>query len=80
MRSPRAGPPNGGGAGEADRIGDQDVHWLLQTAGSYIVEDLGPGGWPVFRPFHDLLAVQRAWFDRTNQVGASGKRLKKRRT
>jgi hypothetical protein len=30
------------------------VRWLLRTAGSYIVEDLGPGGRSVFRLFHDL--------------------------
>ena len=45
------------GMGEPDRISDQDVRWLLETAGSYIVEDLGPGGRSVYRPFHDLLAA-----------------------
>lgn len=38
-------------------VGDQDVRWLLQTMGSYIVEDLGPGERSVFRPFHELLAA-----------------------
>ena len=45
------------GAGQPHLISDQDVRWLLRTAGSYIVEDLGPGGRSVFRPFHDLLAA-----------------------
>jgi hypothetical protein len=29
----------------------------LDTAGAYVVEDLGPGQRSVFRPFHDLLAA-----------------------
>ena len=43
----------------ADQQGavDDDVRWLLERAGAYIVEDLGPGGRSVFRPFHDLLAA-----------------------
>ena len=45
------------GAGQPHLISDRDVLWLLETAGSYIVEDLGPGGRSVFRPFHDLLAA-----------------------
>ena len=35
----------------------EDVRWLLGTAGAYVIEDLGPGGRSVYRPFHDLLAV-----------------------
>ena len=38
-------------------ITDEDVRWLLDKAGAYVVEDLGPGGRSVYRPFHDLLAV-----------------------
>ncbi|MGP4090316.1 AAA family ATPase [Streptomyces sp. KR55] len=39
------------------QISDQDVRWLQEKAGAYIVEDLGPGQRSVFRPFHDLLAA-----------------------
>ena len=53
----RAVADGAAGTGEPDRISDRDVRWLLQTAGSYIVEDLGPGGRSVYRPFHDLLAT-----------------------
>ena len=37
-------------------ITNDDIRWLLEKAGAYIVEDLGPGQRSVFRPFHDLLA------------------------
>lgn len=37
-------------------VGDNDVRWLLEKAGAYVVEDVGPGNRSVFRPFHDLLA------------------------
>ena len=30
---------------------------MLSAAGAFIVEDLGPGGRSVYRPFHDLLAA-----------------------
>ncbi|MGW0885593.1 hypothetical protein ACWD35_39885, partial [Streptomyces sp. NPDC002671] len=43
--------------GEPGPISDQDVRWLQEKAGAYIVEDLGPGQRSVFRPFHDLLAA-----------------------
>ena len=33
------------------------MRWLLDNAGAYVVEDLGPGQRSVFRPFHDLLAA-----------------------
>jgi WD40 repeat protein len=36
---------------------DDDVRRLRDEAGAYIVEDTGPGGRAVFRPFHDLLAA-----------------------
>lgn len=36
-------------------LSDADVRWLLGRAGSYVVEDRGPGGRSVFRPFHDRL-------------------------
>ncbi|WP_342661668.1 WD40 repeat domain-containing protein [Rhodococcus ruber] len=45
--------------GDADlgaRLTNDDVDWLLEKAGGYVVGDLGPGGRSVFRPFHDLLA------------------------
>ena len=41
----------------APQLDDAEVKWLLRNAGAYIVEDLGPGGRSVFRPFHDLLAA-----------------------
>ncbi|MFE5589130.1 hypothetical protein [Streptomyces sp. NPDC056549] len=36
---------------------DTDVRWLLENAGAYIVEDLGPGGKSVFRLFHRALVT-----------------------
>ena len=53
----RALAAEGAGAGQPHLVSNQDVRWLLRTAGSYIVEDLGPGGRSVFRPFHHLLAT-----------------------
>ena len=44
----------GTGALDLDRYG---VRSLLDNAGAYIVEDVGPGQRSVFRPFHDLLAA-----------------------
>ena len=44
-------------ATDASRLGDNHVRWLLNNAGAYIVEDVGPGQRSVFRPFHDLLAA-----------------------
>lgn len=38
-------------------LGDSDVRELLEDAGSYVVEDLGPGQTSAFRPFHELLAA-----------------------
>ena len=38
-------------------VSDEDVRWLLRNVGAYIVEDLGPAGRSVYRPFHDLLAA-----------------------
>ena len=38
-------------------ITDEHVRWLIGKAGAYVVEDLGPGGRSVYRPFHDLLAA-----------------------
>ena len=37
-------------------ITDEDVRWLFDKAGAYIVEDLGSGERSVYRPFHDMLA------------------------
>jgi WD40 repeat protein len=37
-------------------LSDDDVRRLLDRAGAYVVEDIGPGGRSVFRPFHDRLA------------------------
>jgi hypothetical protein len=40
----------------SQRLSDDDVRWLLDGAGgAYVVEDLGPGGRSVFRPFHAVL-------------------------
>jgi len=38
-------------------LDNHHVRWLLDNAGAYIVEDLGPGQRSVFRPFHDLLGA-----------------------
>ena len=38
-------------------LANDDVRWLLHKAGSYVVEDVGPGERSAYRPFHDLLAV-----------------------
>ncbi|GGY05759.1 WD40 repeat domain-containing protein [Streptomyces hiroshimensis] len=38
-------------------ITDDDVSWLLEHAGAYIVEDLGPGENSVFRLFHHALVT-----------------------
>jgi WD40 repeat protein/tetratricopeptide (TPR) repeat protein len=38
-------------------VTEEDVRWLLGKAGAYIVEDLGPAGRSVYRPFHELLAA-----------------------
>jgi len=45
-----------GGTGHPPITGE-DVRWLLGEAGAYVIEDLGPGGRSVYRPFHDLLAA-----------------------
>ncbi len=45
-----------GGPGQPPVTGE-DVRWLLGKAGAYVIEDLGPGGRSVYRPFHDLLAA-----------------------
>jgi hypothetical protein len=45
-----------GGPGQPP-ISGEDVRWLLGKAGAYVIEDLGPGGRSVYRPFHDLLAA-----------------------
>ena len=41
----------------AQVLSRRGVRWLLDNAGAYIVEDLGPGQRSVFRPFHDLIAA-----------------------
>ena len=38
-------------------LDDDDVRWLLNNAGAYVVEDLGPSNRSVFRPFHGLLTA-----------------------
>jgi hypothetical protein len=40
--------------GHNGTITDEDASWLLRTAGAYIVEDEGPGGRSVYRPFQAL--------------------------
>jgi hypothetical protein len=37
-------------------LSDDDVRWLLDNAGAYVVEDLGPGDRSVYRLFHDELS------------------------
>ena len=54
-RTPRADPPSRNAHPEPLR--DADIRWLRDQAGAYIIEDTGPGGRSVFRPFHDLLAA-----------------------
>jgi WD40 repeat protein len=44
-------------AASMPQLENADVRWLLDNAGSYIVEELGDGGRSVFRPFHDLIAA-----------------------
>jgi WD40 repeat protein len=44
------------GALDPTSITNEGVRWLLDKAGAYVVEDIGPGQRSVFRPFHDLLA------------------------
>jgi hypothetical protein len=46
-----------GGEAVQSPVSGEDVRWLLGKAGACIVEDLGPGGRSVYRPFHDLLAA-----------------------
>ena len=46
-----------GKSNTAQEISDDDIRWLLGSAGVYIVEDLGPGQRSVYRPFHELLAA-----------------------
>lgn len=48
--------PPGVSIGPVQRFSDEDVRWLLEQMGGYVVEDVGPGGHSVFRPFHDRLA------------------------
>jgi WD40 repeat protein len=45
------------GGGELPAISDDEVRWLLDKAGAYIVEDAGPGQRSVYRLFHDVLAT-----------------------
>jgi len=39
------------------QLDNNQVRWLLDNAGAYVVEDVGPGQRSAFRPFHDLLAA-----------------------
>ncbi|RDI68191.1 caspase family protein [Nocardia pseudobrasiliensis] len=50
-------------------IDDDDVRWLLRHAGSYIIEDVGPGDRSVFRPFHELLAAHLRGDDPAAGIG-----------
>jgi WD40 repeat protein len=44
--------------GDTERtVTDSDVRQLLDRAGAYIVEDVGPGQRSVFRPVHHLLTI-----------------------
>jgi hypothetical protein len=58
------------GAG-ARRLDRDDVRWLLDNAGAYVVEDLGPGQRSVFRPFHDLVAAHLRGQPTDEQTAAS---------
>lgn len=44
---------------QVDRVTptDDDIRWLLDSVGEYVVEDIGPGGRSVYRLSHDLLAA-----------------------
>ena len=48
---------NSDGIHYARQITDEDVSWLLQKAGAYVVEDIGSEQRAVYRPFHDMLAA-----------------------
>ena len=64
-------------------ITDEDVRWLLGKAGAYVVEDVGPAGRSVYRPFHDLLAAHlrgEANIDQDgNDAAATGARQRRAR-
>ena len=51
-------------------ITNDSVRWLLDKAGAYVVEDVGPGQRSVFRPFHDLLASHLRGEPSSEQTGA----------
>jgi hypothetical protein len=57
------------GTGEL-QLDDEDVRWLLDKAGAYVVEDLGPGQRSVFRPFHELLAAHLRGQPTDEQIAA----------
>ena len=51
-------------------ITNDDVRWLLEKAGAYVVEDLGPGQRSAFRPFHDLFATHLRGEPSSEQIGS----------
>jgi WD40 repeat protein len=61
-----------GDSGERDQrqIADEDVRWLLERAGAYVVEDLGAGQRSVYRPFHEMLAAYLRSEPRSPSSGA----------
>jgi WD40 repeat protein len=60
-------------------ISDDDIRWLLRKAGAYVVEDLGPGGRSVYRPFHDLLAAHLRGETAPDDPSVSGMAERRRR-
>jgi WD40 repeat protein len=59
-----------GGIPSTPSITNEGVRWLLDKAGAYVVEDVGPGLRSVFRPFHDLLAAHLRDEPSSEQTGA----------
>ena len=53
------------------QLDDDHVRWLLDNAGAYVVEDVGPGQRSVFRPFHDLLAAHLRGQPSDEQIATS---------
>ena len=71
-----------GGKPYRTSITNDDVRWLLDKAGAYVVEDVGPGQRSVFRPFHDLLALHlrgEPSYDRIDSDSSAERNWKRRR-
>ena len=58
------------GTANPPSITNDDIRWLLDKAGAYVAEDVGPGQRSVFRPFHDLLAMHLRGEPSSEQIHA----------